>query len=206
MNLNSPKSERKPAKTKKAAPRLRDRLRQETAQAILQVAEEILATEGIHATRMDAIAAQAGVSVGTLYNHFADRDALLGALIDSRRAELLARVDAVLAERAAHPFAAQLEAALQALLEHIGQHRALMQILMDGEAPQSKRSSRLALRARLQTLCDRGVAKRALRPAHVALYPMLLLSIVRSAVLSSVELRAGDIVDLFLRGARAVGR
>jgi AcrR family transcriptional regulator len=53
-------------------PRLRERLREEAARAILAAAEEVFATDGLQA-RMERIAEQAGVAVGTLYNHFEDR-------------------------------------------------------------------------------------------------------------------------------------
>ena len=78
-------------------PALRQRIRETTAQAILAAAEEVFANKGLHAAHMGEIAALAGVAVGTLYNHFADRDALLAGLLEDRRAEMLARIDEALA-------------------------------------------------------------------------------------------------------------
>ena len=63
---------------------LRERLKGETQRAILEAAEEAFGQSGLNGARMDDIAARAGVSVGTLYNHFSDRDALLKALIVQR--------------------------------------------------------------------------------------------------------------------------
>ena len=77
-----------------AAPSLRERFRETTVQAILAAAEEVFADAGLHAAHMGEIAARAGVSVGTLYNHFADREALLGGLAAARFTEMLAHVDA----------------------------------------------------------------------------------------------------------------
>ena len=77
--------------------RLRQRLRAETRAAILAAAEEVFAARGLRGARMEAIASRAGVAVGTLYNHFQDREALLSALIQSRRQALLDRVDRALA-------------------------------------------------------------------------------------------------------------
>ena len=87
MNRRSP-DERQPQS-------LRARLRETTAQAILFAAEEVFADEGLHAAHMGDIAAQAGVAVGTLYNHFADREALLAGLLEARR-ELIAEIDGAL--------------------------------------------------------------------------------------------------------------
>src|SRR3954471_15366151 len=75
---------------------LRGRIRETTVQAILSAAEEVFADDGFHAARMGAIAAKAGVSVGTLYNHFEDRDALLGGLrSEEHTSELQSRRDLV---------------------------------------------------------------------------------------------------------------
>src|SRR5512142_1387741 len=84
--------------------RLRDRFREETSEAILAAAEEIFAEEGLHGARMESIAAGAGVAVGTVYNHFEDREALLQELIRSRRATLVGKLDAALAEGKDLPF------------------------------------------------------------------------------------------------------
>src|SRR5512138_2747814 len=90
--------------------RLRDRLREEYGRAILAAAEEVFAEDGLHAARMERIASRAGVAVGTLYNHFADKEALLAALARSRREGLFARVDASLAGVDGRPIAEQLHA------------------------------------------------------------------------------------------------
>jgi len=68
--------------------RLRDRLREEANRAILTAAEEVFSEEGLGA-RMEQIAARAGVAVGTLYNHFQDRGALVNALACSTKGVVL---------------------------------------------------------------------------------------------------------------------
>ncbi len=50
---------------------LRERFNETTLQAVLSAAEEVFADAGLHAAHMGEIAERAGVSVGTLYNHFA---------------------------------------------------------------------------------------------------------------------------------------
>ena len=97
-------------------PRLRSRLRQATCEAILAAAEEAIAERGLHAAGMAEIATRAGVSVGTLYNHFADKDAILAALVGERRRQMLARVDAALEACRGQPFRAQLGAYLEGAL------------------------------------------------------------------------------------------
>src|SRR3954470_13131171 len=106
-------------------PALRQRIRETTTQAILAAAEEVFANKGLHAAHMGEIASLAGVAVGTLYNHFADRDALLAGLLEARRAELLAGIDATVRDKAiaARPFRDRLRALLVAVLSHKEAHR-----------------------------------------------------------------------------------
>src|SRR3954466_1530914 len=111
-------------------PALRQRIRETTTQAILAAAEEVFADKGLHAAHMGEIAALAGVAVGTLYNHFADREALLTGPMTARRAELLARVDAALDETAGRPFRESLRALLVAKLSHFQEHRKFFHILL----------------------------------------------------------------------------
>lgn len=49
-------------------------------QHILQAADRLLAREGLEALTTTRIAAEAGISVGSLYKYFADRHAILAAL------------------------------------------------------------------------------------------------------------------------------
>lgn len=81
----------------RAAPRPRKAPRQERAQAtveaILEAAELVLDREGPGAASTTRIAEVAGVSVGSLYQYFAHRDAILMALQERQldRAEALLR-------------------------------------------------------------------------------------------------------------------
>jgi AcrR family transcriptional regulator len=54
---------------------------------ILEAAEEVFALEGISAP-IDAVAARAGVGVGTLYRHFPTKEALIEAIVLYRLVEL----------------------------------------------------------------------------------------------------------------------
>ncbi len=89
-----------PTKTKTPAPSPARPLRrdaEENRRRLLEAAREVFAEQGFEAT-MDAIAARAGVGVGTAYRRFANKDELIAALFQDRIAELTAVVDGALAE------------------------------------------------------------------------------------------------------------
>jgi AcrR family transcriptional regulator len=69
-----------------------------THQAIIEAAAQIVATHGLAGFNTNAVAARAGVSIGSLYQYFPNKDALMIALIHRQQAQQLATVaDAVLA-------------------------------------------------------------------------------------------------------------
>jgi AcrR family transcriptional regulator len=194
--------------------RLRQRLREETRAAILAAAEEVFAGRGLHRARMESIAARAGVAVGTLYNHFQDREALLSALVRSRRQALLDRVDLALAGAEGATFEAALRAFLTALFEHWAEHAGLLTALLNADqlgrqAPGEARGPRIGdeLARRAEILLRRGLAEGRLRPEGAEEYPALLVGMARGLLVQGAGRRAPDgraadrVLDLFLRGA-----
>jgi AcrR family transcriptional regulator len=66
-------------------------------QALAAAAAELFAERGVDVP-LDEIAGRAGVSIGTLYNHFPNRGALLDAVLPERLAELDRLAEAALAD------------------------------------------------------------------------------------------------------------
>ena len=199
---------------------LRAQFRDSARAAILDAAERTFSDHGLEHGRMEGIAKQAGVSVGTLYNHFADREALITALIDQRRRELIEHVDAALDE-AAEPFAPRLAAFLSAVLEHFERHRRFLSIVAQGERPGARlRLTRphaqptptlQALVERAERLMARGVRQKALARERPELLAALLVGMLRSVLVRELlgPLPRGGAADLakrihrlFLQGAR----
>src|SRR3954467_5385844 len=54
------------------------------AQRILAAADKLFYTQGIRAVGVDAVAAEAGVSKRTLYNHYPSKDTLIAAYLTAR--------------------------------------------------------------------------------------------------------------------------
>ncbi len=208
---------RSPSDTK--APSLRERLREQTAAAILDAAEDVFAETGLANAHMNDIAAKAGVAVGTLYNHFEDRDALLTALLQYRRADLMARMDAFLDAPSSGDFRTDLTGLVKTMGSFFEEHRRFHVIMHRLEwglhsgkypntatcAPEMKREIYL----RMEKLIKRGIKLKALRPSLADYYPYLLMGILRSIRLYNVEHDIDDYVPLdevvhfFMEGAGA---
>jgi len=198
--MNRRSESRAPA-ARRAPPTLRARIRETTVQAILAAAEEVFADAGLHAAHMGTIAAKAGVSVGTLYNHFEDREALLAGLLEARHAELIGKLDVALREAADSPLRERLRAILAAFASHCQAHRKFVNIVVQREVgryqqtyPQAwakKNDSMREILDRIEGEMKRGVKERALRPDLGDLGATFLLGMLRALIIRDLVLEAG---------------
>jgi AcrR family transcriptional regulator len=195
--------------------RLRDRVRTETREAILRAAEQAFVEDGLDAARMESIAARAGVAVGTLYNHFDDRDALLGAVVDAHRRALLHRLDRAVSSGRRLPFEEALASLLLALFGHLSDHLGLLALLLQAEAAGPATRGRGPLldevTRRVETLLRRGRVQGRLRPDPGALQAHMLVGMVRGVMRRDTARgqagdpagRAAEVQAAFLRGLGA---
>lgn len=85
---------RQPVEIKRRTPR--QARAEETVAAILEAAAQILEKGGLAAFTTNAVAERAGVSIGTLYQYFADKAALLRALGEREMTAALANIGTAL--------------------------------------------------------------------------------------------------------------
>lgn len=207
---------RSPSETK--AQSLRERQREQTAAAILDAAEELFAEKGLANAHMNDIASRVGVAVGTLYNHFKDRDALLVALLEARRRNLLARMDAFLDRPSSGDFRADLAGLVGEMGKFFEEHPRYHVLLHRMEwglhqatypetaacAPAMKKE----LYVRIDKLMRRGVKHKALRAELADYYAYLLMGMLRSMRLYNMDHGVTDrwpideLVKLFMEGAQ----
>ncbi len=100
---------------------------------LLQAAEQVFADEGLQAAKVESIAARAGVSVGTVYNYFADRKALLDAVMDHRKAALIKELLDLAASTEGRPFVERLDAMLKHLLQFFQSQRPYLLLMLQAE-------------------------------------------------------------------------
>ena len=176
--------------------------------------------DGFSLTRW--VRARAGVAVGTLYNHFKDRDALLAGLLDQRAGEVLGEMDRVIAEEARADFRERLTTLLRTMFTYFAAHRPFFTIFQQAESADlralypvaGKKVPELGLEVygRLEKLMKSGVRGKALRPEGAELYTALIMSMLRvnkirercsSAGAGGPAITPEQLVRVFLDGAGA---
>lgn len=85
---------------------LRDRQKQQRELRIVKAAEKLFARKGYAEVAMEDVAASAGLAVGTIYNYFQSKSALLLAIVKGETESLLARGKKILDDPPRDPVAA----------------------------------------------------------------------------------------------------
>ncbi len=79
--------------TETPAPGRRERRRAETNRRLLEAARDLFAEQGVDNTRINEITDRADVGFGSFYNYFADKDAIVEAVLSAMTEEHGAAVD-----------------------------------------------------------------------------------------------------------------
>ena len=130
-----------------------------TVAAVLEAAARILEERGFAGYTTNAVAERAGVSIGSLYQYFPGKDALIVALIERETATLLADMAEVPGEPS---FEARLGRMIRAAVTH-QMRRPALAVLLDFEErrlPLGARNERVAdqiHRVLIATLADAGL-------------------------------------------------
>jgi AcrR family transcriptional regulator len=202
---------------------LRERFRAATREAILQAAAGLLMSDDSTQFRMEDIASGAGIAVGTLYNYFEDRTALVTALLESQTRTLFEALDAV--DGAARPsaksgaaaaFEADLERFVSAVGRHFNANRFLLNVLVeeerqhgiDARAASRRRTVVGEMLTRAERLMEKGTRARALRKGSPSMYAALLVGMMRGLAISALVRGepfpadgSAEIARVFLKGA-----
>jgi AcrR family transcriptional regulator len=201
--------------------RTRDEARALFRNAILDAAEEVFAERGFHGARIQDIAARARIAVGTVYNHFAQKDDVLKALLEERSEELLTELRPH--EDDSPAFRERLEACVARTLAYVERHRAFFAIasehglLAGTAAPGARLAARppdkvAKFRAVFRELVETGIASGDLEPIDADALARFFAGTMRAFILSSLAGEETDpsvgvalTIDLFLHGAARRG-
>jgi len=195
--------------------RLREQFQSYARAVILEAGEDVMASQGLHAARMEEVAQKARVAVGTIYNLIGDRDALVAEILRLRHEELVLLLSRTLEEVRPLPFREQAERCLAALLDYFRTHRRFYQMVLESERSPACVHKRAAqemvgkMRELFRELVARGVQAGALRAEVQELAPTMLMGVMREVILldvesqhpSSPQQRAAEVLSLFVEGA-----
>ena len=99
-------------------------------EGILAAAADIVSGRGLEAVTTNAVAAKAGISIGSLYQYFPGKAALLAALIRDERANLLEAVERIVSSDTAHSLSNLVDELIEATVAHYLERPSLSRTLM----------------------------------------------------------------------------
>ncbi len=197
---------------------LRQRFRETAKSEVLDAAIRVFSRDGVTEARIDVIAAEAGVSVGTVYNLFGDRAGLVGAVLDRGRDEFIELVATFFETSGDAPFEQRLRGMVHLLIGHMRGHWPMLCMLSAADAPDGRcgpgvpappASMVRAIHGRMCTLVQHGIDDGVLGPIDVHVATCALMGAIRTTIDVDLNLgldapseaRADAIVQLFLEGA-----
>lgn len=167
-----------------------------TVNAIVEAAARVFSVHGFERASTNRIAAAAGVSVGSLYQYFPDKTALLLAVESATHERLMRRL-----QSACTPPAAHLEQTLHAIAtagaDHHREHARLNRVLARhlpavDSMPMRRTPGTTPFHAALRTVLRQHHDELTVEP-ELALF--LLRNLARSLLTAAVEHRPGQLQD-----------
>ncbi|GAB2861043.1 TetR/AcrR family transcriptional regulator [Pseudoduganella ginsengisoli] len=170
-----------------------------TVDVILEATARVFAQHGYAGTNTNLIAEKAGISVGSLYQYFPHKDALIAALHQRHAEQVQQAIETVLAQPVEPTLAGHIGAMVRALLAaHLLEpalHKMLEQQFPYFDAPQSENETDLSIFKRVRTLLDDWRADIVPRDLDLATWVILRImqSMVHAAVIDAPPFATSDI-------------
>jgi AcrR family transcriptional regulator len=173
----------------------------QTVDAILAATSRVLVKEGFDGLTTNAVAATAGVSVGSLYQYFPNKEALVGALIEHHIEAINSAVFAELARVAALPLAQAARCVIELTIRAHAVEPELHRVLTE----QVPRIGKLAKLRQLDEIVHRMVAGLlAVRKAELAITDVELAAFVLVSAIEAIIHRAALLYPHHLGDPRLV--
>ena len=172
-----------------------------TVEAILDATAQLLVEEGYARTSTNRVARRAGVSVGSLYHYFGDKDAIVDALVERVAERQLAALNAALSAHAALELEPAVRGLVSAVLASQRIEAELSHVLLT-QCARGDRGERIDLDQRWKRRMTELLAAQMLagehpvRPRRVELAAYVVVhgifAIIRDALYERPELIRGD--------------
>lgn len=132
-----------------------------TVEALVEATAQVLVARGYEGTTTDAVAERAGVSIGTLYQYFPNKEAIIAALIRSHVEEILATVRGALAGPQHASLEKTVEALVHASIEAHQINPALHKILYEQVPREAYPDEALDVSGELQSMIEGFLQEKA---------------------------------------------
>lgn len=119
------------SRSQKLMPSRREQKREQTREALMEIAARIIAEQGFGAATITRITERADIALGTFYNYFESTDALFAELMDSYSSRLRRWIKASVPAKAG--FFEREEAAFQAWFKFLHLHPFFVRVLNEAE-------------------------------------------------------------------------
>jgi AcrR family transcriptional regulator len=182
------------------APR-QERSRQ-TVEAVLDAVERVLRRDGLEAVTTNRIAEAAGVSIGSVYQYFPDKQSIFTALHQRHVRQVSQVIERTVAESASNSVADFTCALLQALMDAHDADPRLHEIISDS-VPESTLGFRRALQATFEEVIPR-LERRSCSPQMLFVLPHLVEALVHGGITHRpLTVSLGDLKQEGTRAVRA---
>lgn len=193
--------------------KLRDEWRDHARQSILKAAERVFARD-ITSVRIEDIAQEAGLAVGTLYNYFPDRKALLDTVVNNCKQEAFDVMQKVVQNELAQSLEEKLENFIKAIFGYVNQHHAFFHSAWHTEETRQSLGGKMTLmcimREQLAQLLAKYIDNNYLKPEFADLYPTVIIGLIRGTFTNHAQGEdpvfapdlAERLVKLFMEGAQ----
>lgn len=119
---------------------------------ILDAAEEVLLTEGHDAASTNRIARHAGVSPGSLYQYFGEKEAIVAAVVERYSEDLSGQIAASFTNHLGERGAPMVRSSVEALLDALEANAAFLRVVVEGLPSVQHRHRLTALEDRVTDL------------------------------------------------------
>jgi AcrR family transcriptional regulator len=171
---------------------------QATVDAIVEATAQLLVEDGYSRASTNRIASRAGVSIGSLYHYFADKDALIGAVVERLAERQLANLAASLTAHAELELEPAVRGLVRAALQAQQVDRELSAVLLNQCPGETQRDLDRRWKRRMSELLAARLlsGRRPVRPRAVELAAWVLVhavfGVVQDALAERPELLQDD--------------
>ncbi len=119
---------------------------------IIAAGQTVLLREGYEKASTNRVADEAGISPGSLYQYFPDKEAILAAVVDRYAADLSTQLTAVLADRLDEPGPSLVRASFEGLLDVLTENVEFLRLVVEVLPRSQSVSWTIALEQRISDL------------------------------------------------------